>query len=57
MASKTLDLIDNSKPVIMYANHSNWWDGFIAYLLTNRYQKKDDYLMMDIEQMKKYSFL
>jgi hypothetical protein len=29
----------------MYANHSNWWDGFIAYLLTNRILKKDDYLM------------
>ncbi len=51
-----LKLIDNSAPAIMYANHSNWWDGFIAYLLTNRLLKKDDYLMMDIEQMKKYSF-
>lgn len=53
---ENLDLIDNSKPVIMFANHSNWWDGFIAYYLTNRVMKKDDYLMMDIEQMKKYSF-
>lgn len=53
---ENLKLIDNSQPVIMYANHSNWWDGFIAYYLTNRQMKKDDYLMMDIEQMKKYSF-
>ncbi len=43
-------------PVILAANHSNWWDGFIAYYLTNRLMKCDDYLMMDIEQMNKYSF-
>ena len=48
--------INSSYPVILYANHSNWWDGFIAYFLTNRILKTDDYLMMDIEQMKKYSF-
>ncbi len=43
-------------PVILAANHSNWWDGFIAYFLSNRLMKCDDYLMMDIKQMKKYSF-
>jgi len=43
-------------PVILAANHSNWWDGFIAYYLTNWLMKCDDFLMMDIEQMKKYSF-
>ena len=53
---KNLASIDRSLPVIMYANHSNWWDGFLAYYLTNRVMKKDDYLMMDIEQMKRYSF-
>ncbi|MEO8513830.1 MAG: lysophospholipid acyltransferase family protein [Ignavibacteria bacterium] len=53
---ENFELINDSMPVIMYANHSNWWDGFIAYLITNRLLKKDDYLMMDIEQMKKYSF-
>jgi 1-acyl-sn-glycerol-3-phosphate acyltransferase len=50
------ETLDNSAPVIMYANHSNWWDGFIAYYLTNRYLQKDDYLMMDIDQMRKYFF-
>jgi len=48
--------IDNSLPTVLYANHSNWWDGFIAYLLTSRRWKADDYIMMDIEQMKKYPF-
>ncbi len=53
---QNLESLDNSKPVVMFANHSNWWDGFIAYFLTNRTMKKDDYLIMDIEQLKKYSF-
>ncbi|NOS84069.1 MAG: hypothetical protein HOP31_02915 [Ignavibacteria bacterium] len=53
---ENLSSIDSSLPVIMYANHSSWWDGFIAYYLTNREMKKDDYLMMDIKQLKKYSF-
>ena len=44
------------QPVILAANHSNWWDGFIAYYISNRLMKCDDYLMMDIKQMKKYSF-
>lgn len=43
-------------PAILAANHSNWWDGFIAYYLTNRLMKCDDYLMMDIEQLRKYKF-
>ena len=33
---ENLETIESSLPVIMYANHSNWWDGFIAYFLTNR---------------------
>lgn len=51
-----LSEINSDLPVIFYANHSNWWDGFIAYLLTSRILKADDYLMMDIEQMQKYKF-
>lgn len=54
--TENLQHLQKNSPVILYANHSNWWDGFIAYFLTNRYLKKDDYLMMDIEQMKKYWF-
>jgi 1-acyl-sn-glycerol-3-phosphate acyltransferase len=53
---ENFNIIDPSLPVILYANHSNWWDGFIAYYMTNKLWKQDDYLMMDIEQMKTYSF-
>nr|MBA3556357.1 hypothetical protein [Gemmatimonadales bacterium] len=27
---------DRSVPTIFVANHSNWWDGFLAFLLTRR---------------------
>lgn len=53
---ENLESINNNLPLIFYANHSNWWDGFIAYFISNRILKKDDYLLMDFEQMKKYSF-
>lgn len=49
-------LIDQSFPTILYANHTNWWDGFIGFQLTSNYLKVDDHLMMDIEQMHKYKF-
>jgi len=48
--------LNNGFPTILYANHSNWWDGFVAYFLSSKRWKQDDYLMMDIEQMKKYPF-
>lgn len=54
--SENFGKIDPELPTILYANHSNWWDGFIAYFLTSKYLQVNDYLMMDIEQLKKYSF-
>jgi chlorobactene lauroyltransferase len=48
--------IDPALPTVLYANHSNWWDGFISYFLTTKYFRADDYLMMDIRQMRKYRF-
>jgi 1-acyl-sn-glycerol-3-phosphate acyltransferase len=51
-----LKKIDTKLPTILYMNHSNWWDGFMAFQLTSKYLGADDYLMMDIEQMKKYRF-
>lgn len=51
---ENLGSLDKNLPTIYYANHTNWWDGFTAYFLTNMTLKLDDYLMMDIEQMKKY---
>lgn len=48
--------LDPSRPVIFYANHSNWWDGLIAFYVTRDLLKMDGYLMMMAKQLKKYRF-
>ncbi|MBL8192323.1 MAG: lysophospholipid acyltransferase family protein [Blastocatellia bacterium] len=48
--------INPQYPVIFYANHSNWWDGLIAFYLTRDLLKFDGYLMMMAKQLRKYSF-
>ncbi|MBI4850935.1 MAG: lysophospholipid acyltransferase family protein [Acidobacteria bacterium] len=48
--------LDPKRPVIFYANHSNWWDGLIAFYLTRDLLKIDGYLMMMAKQLRKYSF-
>jgi 1-acyl-sn-glycerol-3-phosphate acyltransferase len=53
---QNINSLSKEFPTILYANHSNWWDGFVAYFLSSKRWKLDDYLMMDIEQMKKYRF-
>ena len=46
----------NGKPSIIYANHSNWWDGLTAFYLSKTIWNIDAYVLMDIEQMQKYRF-
>ena len=43
-------------PAIFYSNHSNWWDGFIALYLARHVWGFDSYLLMDLDQMRKYKF-
>ena len=47
---------DKSLPTIMFGNHSNWWDGFLAFYLSFDLWNTDQYLMMDLKQMRKYKF-
>ena len=47
---------DTTLPTIIFANHSNWWDGFVMFECARRRWRIDSHLMMDIEQMRKYSF-
>lgn len=47
---------DRALPTIVYANHSNWWDGFVMLEFARRRWRIDSHLMMDIEQMRKYRF-
>lgn len=46
---------DKNIPLIIYANHSTWWDGLILFELL----KKDDfdsYVLMEEKQLRKYKF-
>ncbi len=43
-------------PTIIFANHSNWWDGLISYFLSKEIFEIDSYVMMDIEQLQKHKF-
>ena len=47
---------EKTLPTIIYANHSNWWDGLAAFYLSKVLWNIDAYVMMDIVQMKKYRF-
>ncbi|GER88455.1 glycerol acyltransferase [Dictyobacter vulcani] len=42
-------------PIIICANHSSWWDGYVAALV-ERQLKLDGYLMMEEPQLKRYFF-
>ncbi len=42
-------------PMIICANHSSWWDGYIAALV-ERHLKLDGYLMMEEAQLRRYIF-
>ena len=42
-------------PVIMYAPHSNWWDGIVAYAINNGICHKEMRLM--VEELKRFTLL
>ncbi len=43
-------------PVIFYANHNTWWDGYLAHIVTRQLYGLEPYLMMDIQQLRRYFF-
>ncbi|MBA2340785.1 MAG: 1-acyl-sn-glycerol-3-phosphate acyltransferase [Pyrinomonadaceae bacterium] len=42
-------------PLVLYANHSSWWDGLVAFAIS-RYCKLDAYAMMEERQLREYPF-
>ena len=46
---------DPSTPVIMFAPHSNWWDGIVAYTICNRILNKEIRLM--VEELNRFPLL
>lgn len=43
-------------PTILFANHSNWWDGLVAYHLSREVLRVDAYAMMEERQLRRYRF-
>ncbi len=44
------------RPVIGCVNHTNWWDGFVLYVLSARLLPHDIYLAMEEENLRLYRF-
>ncbi|HLL56090.1 MAG TPA: lysophospholipid acyltransferase family protein [Myxococcaceae bacterium] len=47
---------EGNAPLLVYANHSNWWDGFVAHALC-RARGWDGYCLMEEANLLKYRFL
>lgn len=45
---------DEKFPLLLYANHSSWWDGLVAFQISRR-AKLDSFLMMEERQLRKLS--
>jgi len=51
-----LQHLPDDRPVLLFCNHTNWWDGLIVYLLTRSLRHKACYCMMEEKQLKHYRF-
>ena len=49
-------LLPVDRPVLLFCNHTNWWDGLIVFLLTRQMRHKAVYCMMEEKQLKHYRF-
>jgi chlorobactene lauroyltransferase len=43
-------------PVVGCVNHTNWWDGFVLYVLSYRLLPHDIYLAMEAKNLRHYPF-
>ena len=48
--------LPRDRPVLLFCNHTNWWDGLILYLLTREMPHKAVYCMMEEKQLQHYRF-
>lgn len=52
-----LDALDPARPVVGCVNHSNWWDGFVLYVLSDRVLPgRDIFLAMEERNLRRYPF-
>lgn len=43
-------------PILIYANHPSWWDGYMAFVLADEHWRCAGYLMMEEAQLVRYGF-
>lgn len=43
-------------PTLVYSNHPSWWDGYIAFFLSDERWRNTSYLMMEEPQLRRYGF-
>ncbi len=48
--------LPSDRPVLLFCNHTNWWDGLLIYLVTRQMPHKAAYCMMEEKQLKHYRF-
>ena len=48
--------LDPARPVVACANHTNWWDGFVLYVLSHLRLPHDIYLAMEEKNLRRYRF-
>ncbi len=51
-----LSALDPARPVVGCVNHTNWWDGFVLYVLSHRLLPHDIYLAMEEKNLRRYRF-
>ena len=51
-----LDELAPGHPVVGCVNHSNWWDGFVLYVLSHRLLPHEIYLAMEEKNLRQYRF-
>ena len=51
-----LRALDPGRPVVGCVNHTNWWDGFVLYVLSYRLLPHDIHLAMEEKNLRRYRF-
>ena len=50
------DALDPMRPIVGCVNHTNWWDGFVLYVLSHRLLPHDIHLAMEEKNLRRYRF-
>lgn len=54
--TEALKDMDLNTPIIFYANHAYWWDGFWSQLCTEAYFRQNLYIIIEYKQLVRYQF-